>query len=270
MKIAILGGGISGLSAAHFILQKNPKAKITLFEKESELGGWMRKGPRTFQAGKCPHLLKLIHDMGLQDALVFSDPAAKNRFLWHRGKLRSPKSLIFPFIPLLLREPFISASNEDESIHAFASRRFSPQFASLFFDPLTLGIYGGDSKKLSIRSCFPKLYEWEKKGSLLKGMLHAPKSKGGLFSLRSGMGTLVDALAKLPIEIKLNTRVETIPNFDRVYSALPAFEIARLAHSSWEIPSISLHVVQLLYKKANLPKKGFGYLIPSIEGQDLL
>ena len=76
MKILIIGGGITGLSAAWYAHKRYPDAHITLLEKSGRLGGWIRtvieggflfeKGPRTFQSGRSPHLLALIRDQARQ------------------------------------------------------------------------------------------------------------------------------------------------------------------------------------------------------------
>jgi oxygen-dependent protoporphyrinogen oxidase len=254
-----LGGGISGLSAAWFLRKKYPKAQVILLEKTNRLGGAIQtshehgllfeKGPRTFQSLKCPRLLQLIRDVGLEGELIYS-PLPK-RYLWHRGKLRSP---FFPtFLPALLREPFRSKwCPEDESIYDFAVRRFNHKIAVTLFDPLTLGIYAGDIKKLSIRSCFPKMRE----GSVLFSM-----QKGGrLFTLSSGMSTLIDALAKqLDIEIVLNCSDEKRYKADRILSALPSpFEKQPLT------------VVNLAFAGNVLSKQGFGYLVPTSENEKIL
>lgn len=61
---------------------------------------------------------------------------------------------------------------EDESIYDFASRRFSPLVAEKLLDPVTSGIFGGDIRNLSVRSCFQMLYDMEQRnGSVVKGML---------------------------------------------------------------------------------------------------
>ena len=60
-------------------------------------------------------------------------------------------------------------SDQDETIYDFFSRRFGKKITDTFVDPLVLGIYGGDSKKLSMQTCFPKVFQWEKEyGSVLK------------------------------------------------------------------------------------------------------
>lgn len=279
-KILIVGGGITGLSAAWFIKKKDPHAHITLFEKENRLGGWIRssneggfffeKGPRTFQKGRSPHLLALIQELKLET--IASNPFSAKRFILHKGKLREAKSFLPSLVFPLIREFFIPTSKkEDESIYEFAARRFSPKIAETLFDPLTLGIYAGDIRKLSIRSCFPTLYQWEQeKGSVLKGLLTAPKKEGGLFTLKGGMETLIHALEKnLQMDVLLNCPAEIrghevladgkIWRGDQIISALPL-----------ALPKRSIWVVNLAFQGDVLTKKGFGYLVPSQEGESIL
>lgn len=281
MKILILGGGITGLSAAWFLKKKDPSAEITLLEKENRLGGWIQtvkeggylfeKGPRTFQLGRSPHLLKLIQELNLE--ILKSDPAAAKRFIFHQGKLRSISSFLPTLIPYLIRELFIAPSNkQDESIYDFAARRFSPKIAEALFDPLTLGIYAGDIRKLSIRACFPALYQWEReKGSIVFGLWSSSKKEKGLFTLKGGMQTLIHELEKrLAIDIVFNCPVEKIGEqevfaggklwrADRVISALPL-----------SLPHRSIWVVHLVFEGDVLEKKGFGYLVPTQEKESLL
>ncbi len=282
MKIVIVGGGITGLSAAWFLNKRYGKnAKITLLEKTNRLGGWIQtdyekgllfeRGPRTFQFGKCETLLKLIQQLGL--TVIRSDPTANKRYLFHQGRLRSMGSFIPLLFPYAIRELFLPrGKGDDESIYDFASRRFSPKIADTLFDPLTLGVYAGDIRKLSIRACFPTLFNWEKeKGSVIRGLFSAPKREKGLFTLQNGMQTLIDELQKqLPIEIVLNCKAEVIKDnevlaggkiwtADLVIRALPP-----------EIPAKSIWVVNLAFHGKGLSKKGFGYLVPSQEKESVL
>ncbi|HSX11166.1 MAG TPA: protoporphyrinogen oxidase [Chlamydiales bacterium] len=282
MKIIILGGGITGLSAAHALSRKYPDAQITLLEKENRLGGWIRtsheggflfeQGPRTFPFNRSPHLLSLIQDLKLE--IITAAP--QKRYLYIDGRLRSIASLLPSLLPYLIREPFIApATSEDESIYDFAARRFSPKIAETFFDPLTLGIYAGDIRKLSIRSCFPFLYNWERtKGSIIRALLFSkkgPKTQKGLFTVAGGMEALIQALQKqLPVDFVLNCRVETISEHevqaggktwqaDLIVSALPL-----------QCPARSLWVVNLAYEGDVLSKKGYGYLVPSNQNEAVL
>jgi oxygen-dependent protoporphyrinogen oxidase len=264
------------------LLKTNPKAKITLLEKENRLGGWIRtsheggflfeKGPRTFPFSRNSHLLELIRDLQLE--IIPSAPSASKRFILHKGRLRTPGSFLPMLVPYLIREFFIRPSKaEDESIYDFAARRFSPKIAEMFFDPLTLGIYSGDIRKLSIRACFPALYKWEReKGSVVRGLFSGPKNKvRGSFTVKNGMETLIQELQKrLPIDIVLNCPVEKITahevladgkvwQADRVISALPP-----------QYANRSIWVVNLAYNSDVLPKKGYGYLVPTQENESIL
>jgi oxygen-dependent protoporphyrinogen oxidase len=277
MRILIIGGGITGLSAAWKARELYPDAKVTLFEKEGRVGGWIRtseeggfffeKGPRTFQKGRSPHLLKLIRHFGLE----IIESASLKRYIYTDGKLRSVGSLIPRFFFSLVKEPFIpSSSLKDESIYDFAARRFGKKMAKVIFDPITLGIYGGDIHSLSIRSCFPTLCQWEEeKGSVIRGFFSAPKKERGLFTLKKGMQTLVDALAK-DLDIVLHCKAEKLNEHelyaggkiwraDRVIVALPP-----------DVPKRSLWVANFAFEQDLLPKKGFGYLVPTQEGSPLL
>lgn len=296
MRIAILGGGISGLSAAWFLRKKYERAQITLIEKENSLGGWMQtsheggflfeKGPRTFQSSRCKHLLALIHELGLENEVIFSDPCAKRRYLWVGGRLRSLASFLPQLLPALICEPFrAKAIADDESIYDFAARKLGPKTANTLFDALALGIYAGDIHKLSIRSCFPSFFQMEReKGSLVLGMLFSKMKRGpkGLFTLRDGMGRLIERLVeKSQIDTSLNTAVEAIQSggvvangafypADLIISALSGSAIGRLTGLWNDFQERDLWVVHLAYARAVLPQQGFGYLVPTQEGENLI
>ena len=296
MNILILGGGISGLSAAWHLRKKFPGAKITLLEKTNRLGGWIdteerggflfEKGPRTFMASHSESLLSLIEEVGLRDEIVFSADSSAARYLWHKEKLRSMGSFLPRLLPALLREPFIPAKiSEEESIYDFAVRRFNPRIAETLFDPMALGIYGGDIRKLSVRSCFPFMPEWEEKhGSVVRGMFARRKKKSprGLFTLKRGMKSLIEEIQKkLAVEFAVDCPVEAISQEgvvargktwkgDWIVSALSGPEIGRLTGLWSEFPAASMWVVNIGFSENALTKKGFGYLVPSQEKEPLL
>ena len=293
MKIVILGGGISALSAAWYLQNQNPSAEITLLEKENRLGGWIEtgpfqfeKGPRTFLVARSRALLHLIEEVGLKDDLLFSHPSTSRRFLWHRKKLRAIGSFWPLILSSLIREVFQPKREcEDESIYDFAARRFNAPFAEIFFDPMALGTFGGDIRSLSLRSCFPALHAMEQEhGSLVRGWLKKKKeaSQGGLFTLKRGMGSLVEALEKrLRAQIIRGAKVESIaPNGafakgkfwggDRLIAALPGHILGELTGLWPDFPTASLWVVNAAFQQDVFPKRGFGYLVPTQEGESLM
>ena len=204
----------------------------------------------------------------------------------------------------------LSGQEEDESIDDFFARRFGIEAVETFLDPLVTGIYAGDIHQLSAKSCFPQLFQWEREyGSILKGALFnrfvkkeevlSPFVKqmhnSSLFSFKEGMETLPKALAKhLKKHILTNHEVTELRFYptgievqlmngqvlwaDQVYSSLPAQALSPLIRTHHKkagelldsIPTASVAVVSLGYKRKLLPREGFGYLIPSKERQDIL
>ncbi|MEM8727144.1 MAG: protoporphyrinogen oxidase [Chlamydiota bacterium] len=293
-KIIIAGGGISGLTARYYLSKKYPDADIILFEKSDRLGGcidscsypfFFERGPRTFKASRAEALLNLIDEVGLSDAILYSDKQAARRFLWKGGKLRalSPFSpLVFPLIPALLKEwrqPY--RRDEDETIATFVARRLGNYAAEVFFDPLTLGIFAGSIHKLSISACFPELKAMERDyGSITRALVKKKRKKKrtGLFTLRGGLRTLVDRLVERGRgAIHLNTPLTTLDKEQRVILGVSSqginglFVKDRIAQEFLgPLETKSLSVVNVAYSEDCLKKKGFGYLIPGSEREKIL
>lgn len=293
-KIVIAGGGITGLAARYYLSKKYPDAEIVLIEKSDRLGGcvescaapfFFERGPRTFKASRSEALLDLIDEMGLSDDILYSSEKAGRRFLWKGGKLHtlSPFSPLFlPMIPALLKEwKKPDSLKEDETIASFVSRRLGSYAAETFFDPLALGIFAGDIHTLSMATCFPELKAMERNyGSLTHAffMKKRKKKKKGLFTLRGGLQTLIDQLVKKGRgEIHLNTQLTEPSNEEALVLALSAqgakelFSQDSIAQRFFDpIETANLTVVNVAYKKDLLKKKGFGYLVPSSENEDIL
>lgn len=293
MKIVIAGGGISGLAARYYLSKQHPDAEIVLLEKSDRLGGciesshaptFFERGPRTFKASRCAALLKLIDELDLSDALIFSAKQARRRYLWKEGKLRAItpfSSLMCPMIFPLLKEWRQPPSYEDdETIASFATRRFGKDIADTFFDPLTLGIFGGEIHKLSISACFPELKKMEAEyGSVTRALFKKKKrkKKQGLFTLKGGLQTLIDRLIeKGRGEIHLNTPLTSLKE-ERLILALPAPAAQTLFTEDQEasrffdpLEGKSITAINVAYKKDLLKKKGFGYLVPTLEKEKVL
>lgn len=293
MRILILGGGISGLSAAWSLRKHYPKAEISLLEKEARLGGviqtiekkgsFFEMGPRTFAVSRSSSLLQCIEAFGLKEEIIYSDPSAAKRYLWHKGALRQSSSFLPMALIALVREAFIpKQTKEDESIYDFVSRRLSPKIAETLFDPMTLGIYAGDIRQLSLQSCFPFLYEWEQNHIPMLRALFRSKGDGRLFTLQRGIGSLIAEMEKqLKIDIVLNCPIEAIAKegvdaggkfwkADRIISALPGPVLGKLSNSWPDFPVQSIWVVSLAFTTDVLSQKGFGYLIPSKENESVM
>ncbi|KAJ7126568.1 hypothetical protein C8R43DRAFT_1134892 [Mycena crocata] len=267
--IAILGGGLSGLSSAFHLSRRFPTSTITLIDKNKRLGGWassservhlpggrgsvvLEGGPRTL----LPHansVLELIHLLGLSDSVITtqkSSPAAKKRFLhvpgtpgiyqipsfglsylWNELRFFITPGVSFELIRGWNRPEGVL----DESLDSFMCRRGHPMTARVLGSALVHGIYAADSRLLSVRAAFPKLWELEEKGNgrILWGLLTrsrrdklAERQKAeeerkryemgdvmklmdgvSVFSFRNGMGTLADALSQ---SIRKNPNIRII------------------------------------------------------------
>ncbi|KAJ3410455.1 hypothetical protein HDV05_003717 [Chytridiales sp. JEL 0842] len=207
-RVVVLGGGVSGLSAAWYLAKSLPAAsEITVLESSSRFGGWVHTshdqghlfelGPRTLRpvGEQGTVTLDMVYRLGLQDkvlAVPKSSPAAKNRFIYYNDQLnKMPSSLkglllqappvMKGVLPAILREPFVKPTKaNDESIHQFISRRFSKAVAENIVSAIIHGIYAGNIKELSVRSTLGFLWDHERRhGSVTRGLLASANTSAG-------------------------------------------------------------------------------------------
>ncbi|MCY9658981.1 protoporphyrinogen oxidase [Paenibacillus chondroitinus] len=206
----IVGGGITGLSAA-FYLKKRLEAegrpfRISVVEKAAAFGGKIRtiekegfvieKGPDSFLARKRP-IIDLAYDLGLEQELTGTNPKAKKTYIVRQGKLhRMPPGLVLgiptqmtPFMKTGLISPLgkVRAAldlvlpkreiTNDESLGHFLERRLGKEVLERIVEPLLAGIYAGDTFNLSLKSTFPQFRTMEQKHrSLILGMMASRKN----------------------------------------------------------------------------------------------
>jgi len=226
-QIVIAGGGIAGLSIAHAISRRDPTAEVVVLERSPRTGGNIRSehidgylceaGPDGF-LDNAPATLALARAVGLESRLLPSNDAARKRYIVRGGRLCEVPGSVGAFLktPLLsargkLRiacEPFVTRHHDvEESIHEFASRRIGPEAASILVDPMVSGIFAGDASALSLRACFPRMWQLEEDhGGLFRGMLATRRARrrdesvgtpsGRLTSFAGGMSDLPDALTR--------------------------------------------------------------------------
>lgn len=208
--IAILGGGISGLSAAFYLTKLGQSVvtplnfqKIVLIESSDRLGGWLNSrkfddgvihelGPRSIRlAGKVGlNTINMVEELALSDEVTGVskyDPAANKRFIYVNGKLcKLPAGGLFDLVRRLppfsrsflkmafseMRTPITLNPEEDVSVYHLVQNRFGDEAAKYLADPFCRGITAGDSHKLSFPALFPAMYRgYLTGGSLIKGML---------------------------------------------------------------------------------------------------
>ncbi len=205
-RIAIIGGGIAGLSAA-FYLEKARRCGASLqwalFEKSDRLGGVIQTerrdgfvleaGPDSFLTAK-PEAARLCQELGIGDQLISSNDAERKTYILVKGKLVAiPQGLefmvptrVWPMAttPLfsfktklrLARELFLRARKNagDESVGEFVRRHFGQEMVDRVAEPLLAGVYGGNAEHLSIRAVLPRFAEMEREhGSLVRATLKA-------------------------------------------------------------------------------------------------
>ncbi len=234
-SIAVLGAGLTGLTAAYRLARLGHRVRV--FEASDRVGGAIRTelsegwlveaGPNTILAGE-PALSALVAELGLAPERVAANPSAKKRYIVRRGAplalpLSPPAFLASSQFSLgtklrVLRDFFARppAHATDPSIDTFIRHRFGPEIADYVLNPFVTGIYAGDPEKLSARHAFPKLWAAaQSHGSLLRAQQASAKSRSadaGIFSFRRGLQTLPEALAaRLPERVlSLRSKVESL------------------------------------------------------------
>ncbi len=206
-RIAIIGGGISGLSAA-FALEEHRRAgalEYVVFESGPRLGGVLitervdgclvEAGPDSFLTEK-PWASELCREIGLGDQLIGSNDADRKTYILVKGKLVvMPDGLMF-MVPTKIAPTVLSAlfsartklrmarewfhpprkADADETVASFVERHYGSEMVERLADPLLSGVYGGEAGDLSVRAVLPRFAEMEAKyGSLGRAMLAARK-----------------------------------------------------------------------------------------------
>jgi protoporphyrinogen/coproporphyrinogen III oxidase len=207
-RIAIVGGGISGLAAA-FALERRrltgSDLEYFLFESSSRLGGTLRTenvdgcvveaGPDSFLTEK-PWAAELCRTLGISDQLIGSNDAERKTYILTRGRLEAmPDGLMFmvptKILPTALSPLFSWTTkfrmarewihppkpvDRDESVAAFVERHYGTEMVDRLADPLLSGVYGGEAASLSVRAVLARFAEMERThGSLGRAMLAARK-----------------------------------------------------------------------------------------------
>ena len=237
-SVAIIGAGITGLTAAFYLKRKG--IPVTVYEASERGGGVIQSlrqdgylaefGPNTLLETS-PKITLLVRDAGLESRRLNPDPRAEARYV-----VRYKRPIAMPSSPLgffttslftakakfaVLREPFVPARRDgkEESIAEFVQRRLGQEFLDHAIDALVAGVYAGDPYKLSVLQAFPKLAQLEARyGSLIKGQIlgarerkqrgEVAKDRAPKFSFDGGLQVLPDTLReRLGDDLHLNTSV---------------------------------------------------------------
>ena len=247
MKVAIIGGGLTGLSSAYYMGKAFPDWEIHVLESSNRWGGKVQTkrrdgyvvevGPDSYLARKTS-MTDLVQELGLGDTLVRN--ATGESYIYHQGQMKPiPGGSIIgiptEFLPFamssllswsgklragldIFKKPY--PGNKDMSIDAFFRYHLGDELVDVLIEPLLAGIYGGDLKRLSLLGTFPEFRQLEQKhGNLVKGMMamqgmrkqSGAATEGQFSQLTGGLESLVDALVEqMPKNVSLHTSTEVL------------------------------------------------------------
>ena len=244
-RVAILGGGISGLAVAYFLRkiskENNRLIEVRLFEGSPRAGGAIKteiaegflleKGPDAFITDK-PWALALAKELGLENELISTQAVNRRSFIARNGKLLPVPEGFYLVAPLSVRaflnssiiswpgklrmiaEPFLpkKSDDRDESIASFVRRRFGSEALERVAQAMIGGIYTGDPEVLSLRASLPRFFELEQKyGSLIRGLQIEVKSKKNPFAQASGPRYSLFASFRQGMSVFSDALVKSVP-----------------------------------------------------------
>ncbi|MGB7188610.1 MAG: protoporphyrinogen oxidase [Acidobacteriaceae bacterium] len=231
-RIAIIGGGLSGLSAA-YQLARDSQAEFTLFEASPRLGGVIETirrdgfivecGPDSWVTEK-PWTRELAVELGLESEIIPSNDQQRVTYLLQRNQLipmpRGMSLMVPTDLSAVMNSPLFTEEArtayqseppraeelkasalrqiEDESVAGFVRRHFGEEVTRTLAAPLLSGVFGGDIETLSARAVLPAFIRMEREhGSLITALQSraTPPADAIFTTLRSGLGTLTDRLA---------------------------------------------------------------------------
>lgn len=201
-RIAIIGGGISGLTAAYRLTKLLPDAHLELFEASERLGGMLqtrREGDYLIEMGadsfidKLPAAVELCRELGLGDDIIPTNEEPRRALILHNGKLHPVPAGFVQMRPEklgpMLRSPLLSwrgklrllaerwiakpakvdSPEYDESVASFATRRLGREVMERLVQPLIAGIYTADPYQLSVAATMQPAIDAEREHGSLRG-----------------------------------------------------------------------------------------------------
>lgn len=276
MKVAIIGGGISGLATAFYIKRLSPATQITVYEKEDRFGGKLQTDKKTGFSVESTAIGISTGDSDVSSflsefniSLLEQDEASKSKFIFDKKKFfrfpQTTKELFSsPLFGLsqkisLFFEKFrtVGRGKKDETLFEFGSRRFGKGFTETILDGYATAVYAATPDKLSVESAFSKLKFLEKEyGSVLKGLKELEKTspKGSYVGFEGGVSSFIDALSDgFGFSKKLGTQVLSVAKnsngwvveceegtavYDKVVLSTPSFVSARLLKEDIELSEL--------------------------------
>jgi oxygen-dependent protoporphyrinogen oxidase len=244
--VVIVGGGISGLSAAwelqqqdvpYIVLEASGRLGGKIITEHTPQGFVLEGAADSFLTAK-PWAAQLCQELGLEEHLIPTNPHRKAVYVLRDGRLHPMPPglrLLVPTDPAgLMHSELLSDEGKwrmlseteapvrqqtgDESLASFVRRRFGQEALDVFGEPLLSGIYTADPEQLSIEATFPQYPAFERKyGSVIRGTIETSASytsasaSSAFVSLNSGVHEIIDALQnRLTGEVRLESPVRAI------------------------------------------------------------
>ena len=328
-NVIIIGAGITGLATAHHIHKAG--SNFLVLEQSDRVGGVINtnkekgymyeEGPNSGVIGN-EEVINLFEDLKELCSLEEANENVKRRLILKDGKWEPLPSGLkaavkTPLFTLndkfrILGEPFRSrGKNPHETLAELVKRRLGQSFLDYAIDPFIIGVYAGDPNRLVPKYALPKLYNLEQDyGSFIGGTIkksfakkteEAKKVTRGVFSVKGGLSSLIDALyqkiGKQNVVLECSD-IEVMPRnnhfivsykdkngktieieTNKVISTVGAYQIDKIApfiHQDTIKKIKALHYTKVIevvlgFDTWNgIPLEAFGGLIPFKEQRDLL
>lgn len=254
--VAIVGAGVWGLSAAHFLSRRAPGQRLDVFEADRVAGGairTVRRGDYLFEPGpnslldNSPELRVLLAETGLAERVVPArEAAAKCRYIVRGGRLRrlpmSPPAFLKADLfstgakLRLLREPFVrpAPADAEETLEQFVLRRLGREFLDYAVDPFVSGTFAGLPAELCVRSAFRRLWHLEQShGSLIRGAIRLARERR-----RAAAAAGADAGAAGAVQAGPSGRMLTFPDGLQTLVDTLARPLAGRLHTGWRLREV--------------------------------
>ncbi|MDA0841280.1 MAG: protoporphyrinogen oxidase [Planctomycetota bacterium] len=229
-KVIVVGGGITGLTAAYRLVTDAKRAgvqlEVKLLDAAERTGGVigtsrrdgfvMEEGPDCFISTK-PEALEICRELGIEDQVIGTSPTHRRSFIVRRNRLLEVPKGFYLLAPdsflSLARTPIFSAAgkarmacdvlikrkadDKDESLESFVVRRLGREALDRMAQPMVAGIYTADPAKLSLKATFPQFLEWEQEyGSIIRALWIRKKEQASSASASGARYSLFLSLRK--------------------------------------------------------------------------
>jgi oxygen-dependent protoporphyrinogen oxidase len=274
--VAVIGAGLTGLTAAYRLKQRG--SRVVVYEASDRIGGVVKSerrdgylaelGPNSM-AAPSPAVAALLSELGLDSSKVSAAATARNRYIVRRGRMvrlpTSPAELLTSRLLsnaaklAIFGEPLVEAGDSpvEESVAAFVRRRFNQEVLDYVANPFIAGIFAGDPEQLSVRHAVPHLHALERnQGSVIKAFAQSMKARreagqgaagSTIISFRGGLQELPDALgSELKSEVRLRAPVTQLRSGPKGWTVGAAFQTPELYDAVvYAAPSYALDEIDL-------------------------